>query len=310
MESPTHPPDYDPRIHYHEAPVPLESHGHAMNGPLRGRFSYPLAGHPLPPAPMYHHDWNHPSHMPRESQRHGPEGMTMATTESQRYILERNIRRSRASPQGGEVDDQRAQREYHHTAQSQRRSSVRDEFDGPYQLLDPPSPRTLAAQEKELPELPTNLDAAEQDKILHKVNDRLSQCAFDFVARYQFRIPIEADKRIVKSPSDREWTEWVHLLKRLATTRRIPARILYNGQIKQLITVLENSLEMRHAAKHQSRPVKDDRNVLQLISAGTQVARILKDPSAMYFLDRLYVETEKDIQERGSTRRVRFRSNE
>ncbi|KAJ5602061.1 hypothetical protein N7510_011595 [Penicillium lagena] len=248
--------------------------------------------------------------MPRESQRHGPGEMAMNITESQRYILERNTRRSRISSQGGEVDDQRAQRQYHLTAQSQRRSSVCDEFDGPHQLLDPPSPRTLAAQEKELPELPTNLDAAEQDKILHHVNDRLSQCAFDFVARYQFRIPIEADKRLVTSPSDREWTEWVHLLKRLATTRRIPARILYNGQIKQLITILENSLEMRHAAKHQSRPVKDDRNVLQLISAGIQVARILKDPSAMHFLDRLYIETEKVIQERGSTRRVRFKSSE
>ncbi|CAL5870049.1 uncharacterized protein PFLUO_LOCUS4283 [Penicillium psychrofluorescens] len=308
MDSPTHPPDYDPRIHYHEAPVPLESHGQAMNGPPIGRYSYPLAGHPLPPAPMYHYDWNQTSHMPRESQRHGLGAMTMATTEPQRYILERNTRNFRPSSQGGQVNDQRAERQHHHTTLSQRRSSVRDEFDGPHQLLDPPSPRTLAAQEKELPELPTNLDAAEQDKILGHVNDRLSQCAFDFVARYQFRIPIESDKRLVKSPSDREWTEWVHLLKRLATTRRIPTRILYNGQIKQLITVLENSLEMRHAAKHQSRPVKDDRNVLQLISAGIQVARILKDPGAMHFLDRLYAETERVIQERGSTRRVRFSS--
>lgn len=37
--------------------------------------------------------------------------------------------------------------------------------------------------------------------------------------------------------------------------------MLYNGQIKQFVTILENSLEMRHAAKHQSRPLKDDRNV-------------------------------------------------
>jgi len=65
----------------------------------------------------------------------------------------------------------------------------------------------------------------------------------------------------VERPEDREWTEWVHLLKRLATKRRIPARVLYNGQIKQLVTILENSMEMRHAAKHQSRPLKDDRNV-------------------------------------------------
>lgn len=188
---------------------------------------------------------------------------------------------------------------------SQRRPSNRDEFDGPHQLLDMPSPRTIAAQEKDLPHLPTNLDVSEQDQILNAVNDRLSQCAFDFVAKYQFPIPLEPDKRQVRIPSDREWTEWVHLLKRLATKRRIPARVLYNGQIKQLVTILENSLEMRHAAKHQSRPIKDDRNVLQLISAGTQVAKILKDASAMEFLDRVYVQTEKRIQERRN-RRVKF----
>ena len=184
---------------------------------------------------------------------------------------------------------------------SQRRPSNRDEFDGPHQLLDKPSPGTIAAQDRELPYLSTNLFVNEQDNILAQVNDRLSKCAFDFVAKYQFPIPIEPDKRPVRVPADREWTEWVYLLKRLATKRRIPARVLYNGQIKQLITVLENSLEMRHAAKHQSRPLKDDRNVLQLISAGLQVAKILKDASAMEFLDQLYLQTERMIQTRKAT---------
>jgi hypothetical protein len=179
---------------------------------------------------------------------------------------------------------------------TQRKPSNRDEFDGPHQLLNPPSPRTIAAQERELLHLPTNLDVRQQDEILSTVNDILSKCAFDFVAKYQFPIPLEADKRQVRSPSDREWTEWVYLLKRLATKRRIPARVLYNNQIKQLVTILENSLEMRHAAKHQSRPLKDDRNILQLISAGTQVAKILKDATAMDLLDQLYVKTEAHIQ--------------
>src|SRR5438034_1009666 len=161
---------------------------------------------------------------------------------------------------------------------------------------------TIAAQEKDLPHLPTTLDVQEQDQILCEVNDCLSRCAFDFVAKYQFPIPVEPDKRQVRVPADREWTEWVYLLKRLATKRRIPARVLYNGQIKQFVTVLENSLEMRHAAKHQSRPVKDDRNILQLISAGTQVAKILKDATAMGYLDQLYVRTEMHIQDRRSQR--------
>lgn len=160
-------------------------------------------------------------------------------------------------------------------------------------------------QERELPHLPTNLHVQEQDNVLNQVNDRLSQCAYDFVAKYQFPIPLTQDMRPVERPQDREWTEWVYLLKRLATKRRIPARVLYNGQIKQFVTILENSLEMRHAAKHQSRPLKDDRNILQLISAGIQVAKILKDASAMDYLDRLYVSTEKQIQERAN---ARFRS--
>lgn len=184
---------------------------------------------------------------------------------------------------------------------SQRRPSNRDEFDGPHQFLDRPSTDTVAAQERDLPHVPINLFGQEQDDVLSQVNDRLSQCAFDFVAKYQFPIPLEADKRPVSRPSDREWTEWVYLLKRLATKRRIPARVLYNGQIKQLVTVLENSLEMRHAAKHQSRPLKDDRNVLQLISAGIQVAKMLKDASTMAYLDKLYLQTEQVIQARKST---------
>ncbi|MCJ1306467.1 hypothetical protein MMC25_000109 [Agyrium rufum] len=181
---------------------------------------------------------------------------------------------------------------------SQRRPSNRDEFDGPHQFLERPSSETIAAQERELPHLPTNLYVNEQDEILSQVNDCLSCCAFDFVAKFQFPIPLEPDKRPVRVPQDREWTEWVYLLKRLATKRRVPARVLYNGQIKQLVTVLENSLEMRHAAKHQSRPLKDDRNVLQLVSAGLQVAKILKDATAMETLDRLYVQTEQLIQSR------------
>jgi len=185
----------------------------------------------------------------------------------------------------------------HHT---QKRSN-RDEFDGPIQFLKRPSMNTISAQERDLPHVPVHLDAREQDDVFAQVNQCLSQCAYWFVAKYQFPIPLEADKRPVEQPGDREWTEWAFLLKRLATKRRIPARVLYNGQIKQLVTVLENSLEMRHASAHQSRPPKDDRNVLQLISAGTQVAKMLKDAGTMEYLDRLYQQTERLIQERRNT---------
>lgn len=132
----------------------------------------------------------------------------------------------------------------------QRRPSNRDEFDGPHQFLQRPPQEVIAMQERELPHLPTNLHVQEQNSVLNQVNDRLSQCAYDFVAKYQFPIPLTQDMRPVERPQDREWAEWVYLLKRLATKRRIPARVLYHGQIKQFVTILENLLEMRHAAKH------------------------------------------------------------
>ncbi|KAG8533151.1 uncharacterized protein KY384_001934 [Bacidia gigantensis] len=180
---------------------------------------------------------------------------------------------------------------------SQKRTN-RDEFDGPIQFLKKPNMAKIAAQDRELPHVPISLEPNEQDYVLHQVNIQLSQCAFDFIAKYQFPIPLEENKRPVQVASDREWTEWCYLLKRLATKRRIPARVLYNGQIKQLVTVLDNSLEMRHVSAHQSRPPKDDRNVLQLISAGTQVAKILKNAHTMEYLDELYQQTERLIQER------------
>jgi len=183
-------------------------------------------------------------------------------------------------------------------APQQRRQSGRDEFDGPHQLLPKPADAHIEVTESQLIPLRTSLLADEQDQILTRVNDRLSQCAFDFVARYQFPIPIEEDKRLVCAPGDREWTQWCALLRRLTTKRRIPQRVLWHGQIKQLVTVLESSMEMRHAAMHQSRPLKDDRNILQLISAGLQVAKMLKDPDAMVDLNELYENTEMVIHAR------------
>lgn len=266
-------------------PIPVTSHppGNVIVSPV-GTMARP---------PTLYHEWKHPAHVAPEALRRDYDFPN--PPENQEYLVERNSRRA--------AEKMKNASRYH----PQRRPSNRDEFDGPCQLLDIPSERVIMAQGRDLPHLPTNLDVSDQDRILNSVNDRLSQCAFDFVAKYQFPIPLEPDKRKVRLPSDREWTEWVYLLKRLATKRRIPARVLYNQQIKQLVTVLENSLEMRHAAKHQSRPIKDDRNVLQLISAGIQVAKILKDATAMDHLDQLYIDTEKRIQERRS-RRVKFAS--
>jgi hypothetical protein len=119
------------------------------------------------------------------------------------------------------------------------------------------------------------------------------------VAKYQFPIPLERDKPRVRSPADREWTEWAYLLKRLATKRRIPARVLYDNQIKQFVTTLENSIAVRQNSREQQpRTLKDDRYMLQLVSAATQVAKILMDSLSMEQLDALYRQTESLILER------------
>lgn len=181
----------------------------------------------------------------------------------------------------------------------------RDEFDGPAQLLSPPLPEHEQSRAQLLPQLPVNLTLQEQDEVARRTNDILSQCAFHFVAKYQFPIPIERDKRHVRQPADREWTEWAYLLKRLATKRRIPARVLFDGQIKQLVTTLENSIVVRQSMNARADPPsarqpRDDRYMLQLVSSGLQVAKILMDSMAMDQLNELYIQTETLILERRS----------
>jgi hypothetical protein len=208
------------------------------------------------------------------------------------YEIEGQQRRS--------ADMNRSAPRYH----TRRRPFNQDEFDGPSQLLPLPLPQQELVRSQELPTLPVNLSANEQDDILQHINDVLCHCAFHFVAKYQFPIPLERDKPRVRAPGDREWTEWAYLLKRLATKRRIPARVLYENQIKQFVTTLENSIAARQNREQQARSLKDDRYMLQLVSAGAQVARILMDSQAMEQLDNLYTQTESVILERRS--RARF----
>jgi hypothetical protein len=135
-----------------------------------------------------------------------------------------------------------------------------DELDGSHQVLSRPSLEMIADQNRDLPNLPTNLVIEEQDRILKQVTDRLSQCAFDFVAIYEFPILIDCNKKLVEKLQDRESTEWIYLLKRLAFKRHLPARVLYNRQIKQLVTILENSLLTPDPARYlQPRLLRDDK---------------------------------------------------
>ena len=204
---------------------------------------------------------------------------------------------------------------------TRRKPHKQDEFDGPTQLLQPPSPRSIAGRDRQLPSLPVHLGLQEQDEVLTRLSAILSNCAYHFVAKYNFPIPLERDRSQIRTPADRDWTEWAYLLKRLATKRRIPARLLYENQIKQFVTTLDNSITVKDTvgssstdpARRQSHPAvargasRDDRNVLQLISAGIQVARILMDALAMEQLDNLYTRTEGVIQTRRNQESVAMR---
>lgn len=188
--------------------------------------------------------------------------------------------------------------------QTRRRPLNQDEFDGPNQLLPLPTAEEDRIRAGPLPNLPSSLNLVEQAELMRRYNDTLSACAFHFVAKYQFPVPLERDKLSIRLALDRDWTEWAYLLKRLATKRRIPARVLYDNQIKHLVTVLENSIPIRNARSRDSistgKTVKDDRYLLQLVSAGIQVTRILMDSLAMRELTALYVGTEAIILERRS----------
>lgn len=186
--------------------------------------------------------------------------------------------------------------------QTRKRPLTQDEFDGPSQLLPLPAAQEDRIRAQLLPKLPVHLDVAEQEEVMRRYNDALSACAFHFIAKYQFPVPLERDKSAVRTASDRDWTEWAYLLKRLATKRRIPARVLHDNQIRNLVTILENSIPIRSSKPREQLGVestmKDDRYLLQLVSAGVQVTRILMDSLAMQQLIELYVDIEAVILNR------------
>ena len=186
--------------------------------------------------------------------------------------------------------------------QTRRRPFNQDEFDGPSQYLPLPLPKQDSVRAQDLVSLPVSLDQTEQEEVIRRANNILSECAYHFVAKYQFPVPLERDKPRVQVAADREWTEWAYLLKRLATKRRIPARVLFDNQIKQFVTVLENSIATRQGINkgqmNSKQKPKDDWYILQLVSAGVQVSKILMDSLAMQQLCDLYNQTETVITER------------
>jgi hypothetical protein len=99
-------------------------------------------------------------------------------------------------------------------SQQRRPSNGDDEFERSHHVLQLPPPEYIAQQEIDLPHLPTNLFVHEQDSILTGVDDRLSQCAFDPVAKYQFPVTIaNGNTRPVERPGTgnepRGYASWI-----------------------------------------------------------------------------------------------------
>lgn len=141
--------------------------------------------------------------------------------------------------------------------------------------------------------LPNTLSPEQRAQIFAKLDYHLCRTAFQFFAEHRFPIPFEKHKRIVTVPSDRCWNEWAYLLKRLATKRRVPTSVLHGGQIKHMVTLMENSLIVRHPQDGSCEPIEDDMHMLQVLSAGIQVAKLLRDYQTMEILLDLYSQTQK-----------------
>ncbi|PMD29036.1 hypothetical protein L207DRAFT_446206 [Hyaloscypha variabilis F] len=182
------------------------------------------------------------------------------------------------------------------TFQEQQKPPQNENFEEPYQLLmQPPAGCTMMLR-RDPPHLPTNLCLNEQEAIISRLYDRLSQCMFDFVATNQIPLPLDPRERLIQRPSDCDWIEWVHLLKQLAIKGRIPAHVLHHDEINQLFAVLESPLQLGRIA--QSKVPRDDRTILQMVFAGIQVARLLQDSMGVDYLDMLYTGIENVCREK------------
>lgn len=187
----------------------------------------------------------------------------------------------------------------HHKSKSQqalRRPGNRDEFDGAVQTLPLPTDEVACAMDQRVTSCRVSLEPRVQANTMSLLTTCLSRAAFDWVARYQFPIPRMADRPIVVCPEDRTWNEWAYLIKRLATKRRVPARIIKDGHIKALVPTMENATIIPPPG-NGSVLMMEDRHILQVISAGIQVTRLIQDGSATHYLLNLYNEVAKAINE-------------
>ena len=138
----------------------------------------------------------------------------------------------------------------------------------------------------------------DRDRILDQIDERLSSSASDFVQKNHHADSEEGRRRIAQSSSSMKWSEWVWHLDKLLTEHHIPRKAVSNGTPKRLILVLWESLNMHIATTYNSQPEEAGRNLLRLISVGTQVVKFFNDMDAVQFFDTLYLGTERLIIDR------------
>ena len=173
-----------------------------------------------------------------------------------------------------------------------------DAFCGPHQILERPPSYNPAGFERNLPVLSATLSVDERVDLFHRLNKCLCKTAFDFVAKWQLPIPLEPDRKPVSTSEDREWLEWIDLLKALSRSKSISPRALHGRRINDLDCVLERAQIPVSATRSGLIWPADDRYILQLISASTQVAYLLQDALALGEFDSMYDKTELLMQER------------
>jgi hypothetical protein len=140
---------------------------------------------------------------------------------------------------------------------------------------------------------PPLLSVHEKKEVIRRVYIRLLQCAYDFFARHRLPIPVTVGRKLVRCPQDREWTEWVYMLKRLAEKRRIPAHA-YCGITGSFVFCLEGTMDislipqMLSVECSQENPF-DESFFTRCMTQSIQAAGVLMDRVAEdYFYDIIF----------------------
>ena len=165
------------------------------------------------------------------------------------------------------------------------------------------SQKQLDALGQPLPQLPTSLSLEDQLDLMDNIYGRLCRCASEFVARWQLSIPT-MQLPLPEVTSTRalllyKWAEWVEQLKNIPELDQVLynptfrfGRIVYEDRTYEIRPALDHTQPFDSTMFTLSPDRIDDRSLLQLISAATRIAQLLKDPAAMKDFDRLYRGTE------------------